>query len=160
LTVEAQSRDSGSPVDARALRAWSEQLCRLPPDVGGAEVAAALGIAGSVVEHSQDFTFEPPPARTRKVELVKHPIGFDYLEIYLSGRTLTRAQLDAHFGDSRELPRVHWDSPRTIAYDVEVPGAPFKCAVVASFAEEPKAGAAANRVVLRRDRVYGGEEAV
>jgi hypothetical protein len=142
------------------LRRWSEQLCRLPPEVGGAEVAATLGLGGTVVNHGDDFTFEPPPAGTSKVQLVKHPLDFDYLEIYLSGRTLTRAQLDAHFGESRELPRVHWDSPRTIAYDVEVPGAPFKCAAFASFAEEPGPANAAQRVVLRRDRVYSRGEAV
>ena len=49
-------------ITAARLRAWSEQLCRLPAAVEPAESAAALGIAGSVVDHRDVATVAPPPS--------------------------------------------------------------------------------------------------
>src|SRR5215470_8778713 len=46
------------------LRTWSEQLCTLPPlDFAGA--LQALGIAGSLVSKTRDYSIvDPPPAGT------------------------------------------------------------------------------------------------
>ena len=58
---EAQRIHSGSgsamTITPDQLRAWSDQLCTLPPiDFPGA--LAALGIAGSIVSQSADFAIE------------------------------------------------------------------------------------------------------
>jgi hypothetical protein len=115
-------------------------------------MASALGWEGLVAARPDTATIEPPPPGTAKVTLHMHPIGFDYIEIEVSGNTLTRAQIDAHFGESSEPPRMGPYSPYRLAYQVEVLGAPFTCAVFASFSEPPTAATAATAVLLRRDR--------
>jgi hypothetical protein len=117
-------------------------------------MASALGLDGLVENRPDTTTIEPPPAGTTKLTLHMHPIGFDYMEIQVSGKTLTRAKLDAHFGECVELPRMGPYSAYKLAYRVEVVGAPFTCAVVAGFPEPPTDATAAQEVLLRRDRAY------
>jgi hypothetical protein len=137
-------------IDAALLRKWSEELCRFP-SVGPEAMAAALGLEGLTFAGRDTATIEPPPAGTSKFTLHLHPVGFDYIEIELSDNTLTRAQLDAHFGASTELPRMGPFSEYKLAYRVEVLGAPFTCAVIPSFPEPPTTATAARLVLLRRD---------
>ena|SRR5688500_16559558 len=143
--------------DPALLRKWCEQLCRLL-SVGPEAMAAALGLEGLVAGRPDTATIEPPPSGTTKLTLHMHPVGFDYIQIQLSGNTLTRAQLDAHFGESMQPPRMGPYSAYQLAYRVEVLGAPFTCAVFASFQEPPTAATAATEVLLRRDRSYPGRE--
>jgi hypothetical protein len=138
-------------IEPSLLRKWSEQLCRLASDDLG-DMARALGVSGSPPSLRGDSTVEPPPEGTSRMTLHKHPAGFIYAEIALSGKTLTRARLDAYFGESRDLPRIHYDSPYLISYNVEVLGAPHKCAVFARFRQDPaNPTAAAFEITLRRD---------
>ena len=76
----------------------------------------------------------------------------EYLDLSLADGGVTRADLDARFGQGRELPRVDAGRPYRVGYHVAVPGAPFTCAVVASFAELPTEASTATAVLLRRDR--------
>lgn len=140
------------------LRAWSEQLCTLPP-VDFPAALAALGIAGSVVSQSADYAIvEPAPAGTSRVGLSAESFGSNKgklgtLEITPAGAAITRAELDRRFGAGNLLPRVDYDRPYVLGYRVEVAGAGFRCSVFASFAEEPTAASAATRIRLRRDAV-------
>ncbi len=143
----------GPSLEAALLREWSRQLCRIASTNPG-EIAARLGLEGSVIDHLTYSSLEPPPAGTTAFTHVGHTAGFDYIEIALSGSTLTRAQLDAHFGEGGYVPRLHPESLHKIAYYVEVPGAPWKCAVFAGFKGKPVLEAAASKVLLRRDRAY------
>ena len=143
--------DLGPSISPNVLRKWSEELCRLSwgsPE----ETAMALGITGAIIREGDDAAIEPPPEGTSGIRLVKHPAGFEYIEVQVSGTTLTHAQLDAHFGQSNQLPQMHPFSAYKVAYRVEVLGAPYICAVVASFEDTPTAAAPAKEVLLRRDR--------
>jgi hypothetical protein len=66
---------------------------------------------------------------------------------------VTRAALDAEFGSGQEPPRVHFDSPYSVAYWVTVEGAPYRCVIFGSFHEPPTPEAAAFEIMLRRDGV-------
>jgi hypothetical protein len=114
-------------------------------------MAEVMEVEGTVVEHGTFSTIEPPPEGTTRLTLHKHPASFEYAQIYLSGNMLTRAQLDAHFGQSVELPRMGTYSAYRVAYQVKVLGAPFSCAVIPAFDETPTPGASATEVLLRRD---------
>lgn len=142
-------------ITADQLRTWSEQLCTLPPiDLAGA--LAALGIPGSLDEKSDDYAIvEPPPAGTTRVGLTRENLGknkghLGEIEVMPAGAAITRAELDRRFGAGNALPRVDFDRDHVIGYRVEVPGAPFRCAVFASFSEEPTAASAATKISLRR----------
>jgi len=150
---------SAMTITPDTLRAWSEQLCTLPPvDLAGA--LAALGIAGSLVSQSADFSIvEPPPAGAARLGLTLENLGRNKgklatVEITPS-EAITRAELDQRFGTANFLPRVDYDRPYVLNYRVEVPGAPFRCSVFASFADEPSATSATNKIRLRRDSVQG-----
>ena len=139
-------------INAELLKRWTEQLCRLAT-ASPAEAAAALGIAGSIVDKGRDYaTVEPPPAGTTKLMIVKGDAGVDHLDVMLS-EPLVRGDLDARFGEGKLLPRVSAGRAYKLAYHVVVAGAPYTCEVVASFPEEPTAPTSvATEVILRRDR--------
>lgn len=144
-------------ITAEQLRTWSEQLCTLPPvDFAGA--LTALGIAGAIVDASDDYaTVEPPPAGATRVGLTRENLGknkanLGALEVMPAG-AVTRAELDRRFGTGNALPRVDFDRDYVVGYRVEVAGAPFRCAVFASFSEEPTAASAVTKISLRREVV-------
>ncbi len=137
------------------LRTWSEQLCTLPP-VDFTAALAALGIAGSLVVKTSDYSIvEPPPAGASRIGLMRgdNQGKLSSLEVMLDGKALTHAELDRRFGAGQPLPRVDYNRPYVVAYRVEVAGAPFSCAVLASFAEQPTAASVVTKVTLRRDAV-------
>jgi hypothetical protein len=138
-------------ITAARLRAWSEHLCRLVA-AGPAETATALGIGGSVVDGRDFATVEPPPPGATKLSLARGDGEVEYLDLQLADGGPTRADLDARFGQGRELPRVDAGRPHRVGYHVAVAGAPFTCAVVASFAEPPTEASVATAMLLRRDR--------
>jgi hypothetical protein len=144
-------RESGPSVEPDTLRRWSESLCRSTSD-DLAELLSALGISGSLTDLLSGTAAEPPPRGATRLILYRHPTGFVYIEIELSGDSLTRARLDAHFGQSMVLPLMHPGSPYQVAYRVEVPRAPHTCALIASFDKSPAPDSAAHSVMLRRDR--------
>ena len=140
------------------LRTWSEQLCTQPA-LDFAAALRALGLAGSLVEKTRDYSVvEPPPAGTSLVGLSLENLGknkgyLSTVDLTLSGAAITRGELDQKFGAGNALPRVDHDRPHVVSYPVTVPGAPYRCTVQASFADEPAAASAATSVRLRRDVV-------
>jgi hypothetical protein len=140
------------------IRTWSEALCTLPP-IDFAGTLAALGISGSLVPKTRDYSIvEPPPAGTSRLGLTRENLGknkghLGEVEIALAGGTITRADLDARFGAGSIAPRVDFDRPHVVDYRVEIPGAPFRCTVLASFADEPTATSAATQIRLLRSVV-------
>jgi hypothetical protein len=140
-------QEGGLPADAELLRTWSEQLCRVPFH-GPEEVAAGLGIKGSVEFGADFFTIEPPPAGTRKIMIMMSENGLDHIEVWITGSTMTRAQIDSHFGQGSEVPRLYADSVYGLAYIVEVQGAPFRCEVYAAFNEAPAATSVPDYIML------------
>ena len=135
--------------DPALLLQWAERLCLTTSD-DQAEIAHALGIEGHVVGQERAVV-DPPPAGTTWLKIVRHPADFVYLEMSLAGRGLTRAQLDAHLGEGRSIPRVHPYDDHRVAYYVQVAGASYKCALFAAFDRLPVQDAIAHEVTLRRD---------
>src|SRR5258708_5000137 len=100
-------------IDAGLLRIWSRQLCCLSCD-DPEEAAVALGTGSSVVDMTNgDFCIEPAPLGTTRFTLTVRWGYLAYVRVQLSDSTLTRADLDAVFGQGQELVRVHWDSAHT-----------------------------------------------
>jgi hypothetical protein len=145
-------------ITADQLRTWSEQLCTLPP-VDLAAAQQALGLAGALVEQSDDYAIvEPPPAGATRVGLTREHLGANQghlgsVEVVPAGAAITRGELDRRFGAGEPRPRVDFDRPHVVAYRVEVAGAGFRCTVSASFADEPSAASVATKISLRRDVV-------
>jgi hypothetical protein len=138
------------------LQDWSRRLCNVSAnDVG--EVAAALGIPGSVVQHGNDaVTIEPPLPGATQIELGRRQGAFTRVAVALAASKLTRADFERRFGAGNVLPRVGAGRPYEIAYQVAVPGAPFTCAVFAkigNFDDLPNDASVVTEVTLRRDRV-------
>lgn len=151
-------------ITADLVRTWSEQLCTLPPlDFPGA--LRALGIAGAIVDKTADYAIvEPPPSGASRLGLSRENLGknkgnLGTVDVALDGARLTRADLDQQLGAGNALPRVDFDRPHVISYRVEIPGAPFRCTVSASFAGEPTGASVATQVSFRRDVVKSPEPA-
>jgi hypothetical protein len=153
---------NGSPVSVMIslaqIRVWSEQLCTLPP-VDFAAALSALGISGSLVAKTRDYSIvEPPPTGASRLGLTRENLGKNkgYLgevAITLSGVRITRADLDARFGVGSVAPHVDFDRPYVVEYRVEIAGAPFRCTVLASFANEPTPTSVATDISLLRNVV-------
>lgn len=93
---------------------------------------------------------EPPPAGLAWVLLVGGPVA--HLDIGLERRVVSRADLDSRFGKGRSLPRVDYDRPYVLGYEVSVAGAPARCSVFGRFDDEPTTGnVEASGVSLRID---------
>ena len=140
------------------IRTWSEQLCTLPPlDFAGA--LTALGISGSLVTKTRDQSIvEPPPAGASRLSLTRENLGknkgnLGEVEITPAGVKITRAELDARFGAGDVAPRVDYDRPFVVDYQVEIPGAPFRCKVLVNFTDEPGADSVATQISLLREMV-------
>jgi hypothetical protein len=140
------------PVGAARLLVWSERLCRVGPGEP-ADIFAALGIAGSVHTDSWGHrTVQPPPAGADRVELGWDGGRAESVQVTFAAPGPARAEFDVYFGHGQWLPRVHWDRPHVLAYQVEVDGAPSGCTVHPSFADEPGETTPAGSAALRRNR--------
>ena len=153
-TAGERPPDPPTPQDPAGLGwllEWCERLCRLP-DGAPAEVVAALDIDGSLVPGiGGAVTVEPPPPGTANLRLQCHGGRVETLTVRFGDEPPTRADFDARFGEGGWLPRVHWDDPHRVAYQVQVAGAPSSCTVFPSFAAEPVADTPAGAVMLRRN---------
>jgi hypothetical protein len=115
-------------------------------------MAHAIGTAPPVMDglglgHGR---LEPPPAGLAWVLLVGGPVA--HLDIGLDRLVVDRADLDSHFGTGRSLPRVDYDRPYVLAYQVSVAGAPARCAVFGRFDDVPTTGnVEASGITLRID---------
>ena len=119
------------------LRDWSEGLCFVT-DLTPVAMAHAIGTAPPVMEGLDHGHLEPPPAGLAWVLLVGGPVA--HLDIGLDRRMVDRADLDSRFGRGRSLPRVDYDRPYVLSYEVSVPGAPAGCAVFGRFDDVPTTG--------------------
>ncbi|GAA0445626.1 hypothetical protein Acor_75840 [Acrocarpospora corrugata] len=148
-------RRTGVPLDAGVLLSWAHTLCRLTMD-DPALVAGALGLPGELVPRRGEIAVEPPPPGAAELLLSSRAGRFRYVRVLPSSTALIRADLDALLGAGFVPPRVHWDSPHTRVYRVEVAGAPYSCEVAAEFyfTEEPKATATVLEVSLHRIPVF------
>jgi hypothetical protein len=119
-------------------------------DLTPAAMAHAIGTAPPVVDGLGNGRLEPPPTGLAWVVIVGGPVA--HLDIGLDRRMVDRADLDSRFGTSRPLPRVDYDRPYVLAYDVDVAGAPAHCSVFGRFDDEPTTGnTEASGVTLRID---------
>jgi hypothetical protein len=78
-----------------------------------------------------------------------------FVELSLSaGSALSVADLMARFGEYSKVPMYHGAGGRSIAFDLERPGLPYRCTLIAQLEEpgaEGLAGARVLSVIIRRD---------
>ena len=134
---------------ADVLRDWSEGLCFVT-DLTPAAMAHAIGAAEPVMDGLGHGRIEPPPSGLSYVLLVGGPVA--HADIGLDRRVVDRAALDARFGTGRPSPRVDYERPYVLAYDVSVAGAPARCSVFGRFDDQPTTGIVeASGITLRID---------
>jgi hypothetical protein len=145
----ARRRPTGRLGVVDVLRDWSEGLCFVTDLTPGA-MAHAIGTAPPVMDGLGHGRLEPPPAGLAWVLLVGGPVA--HLDIGLDRRVVDRADLESRFGTGRSLPRVDYDRPYVLAYEVSVAGASARCAVFGRFDDEPTTGnVEASGITLRID---------
>lgn len=138
---------------AQLLASWAATLNRLPNDTSttASTAAEALGLAGALTPRFGQVVVPPPDGMT-EVAIEERWAGVSSVHAGLEPGTLTRAELDAVFGQGANVPRVHWRDPVPLAYLVEVLGEPCTCTVIAYFARTPGPDDPVVSVLLRRDR--------
>ena len=145
----ARDRPAGRVGVPDLLREWSEGLCFVT-DLTPAAIAHAIGADAPVQEGAGHARIEPPPAGLTYVLLVGGPVA--HVDIGLERLVVDRAMLEARFGRGRPLPRVDYDRPHVLAYEVAVAGAPARCSVFGRFDERPTtAMVEASGITLRVD---------
>jgi hypothetical protein len=80
---------------------------------------------------------EPPPLGASSA-LVVGGTTTPHIELAFDEGLLTRGDLDERFGEGRWMPRVDYDRPHMLAYDVRVEGAPNRCTMFGRFPEQPQ----------------------
>ena len=118
-------------------------LCRALAGDGpqAADLARELG---DVVEEQRSALRVRPRDALFSDAYVVHERGGDVAHVELAlRRPAALDALSAAFGEYTEPPRVHWDSPRTVIFEVQEAG----CAVIARVGE----GDAVTGVTVRRD---------
>ena len=110
-----------------------------------------LGVDGTLVASFGDMALEPAPAGFRQVHLRGGVPSMATVEVWPVEGAITLGLLDERLGPREELPRVHWDSPRTVAYDVSSDQPPGRCTVFARTSETPAPAAAVTSVLLRTE---------
>lgn len=139
------------PVTTDLLWTWARRICGVTTE-HAAEVAALLGLPAPTQDDLGRLFVQPSPPGTAWLRLVMDErAGLSSVEVRFAGPALSRGELDACFGPSQNLPRVHWDAPHMTAHRVAVPDAPLTCTLFASFHEEPEPSRRAFAVTLRRD---------
>ena len=134
---------------ADLIRDWSEGLCFVT-ELSPAAIAHAIGVADPVLDGAGHGRIEPPPSGLTYALLVGGPVA--HLDLGLERRVVDRATLDARFGRGHPLPRVDYDRPYVLAYEVSVAGAPARCSVFGRFDERPTTAIVeASGVTLRVD---------
>jgi hypothetical protein len=139
-------------VDLLQLREWSERLCRLPA-TEPLEVVTALRVGAAPAAHIRGVgRIVPPPVGTTRCEMALTEGRFRSLSLTFATPTIHRATFEDAMGPGLPLRRLGFDRPHRITYRVVVPGAPFSCDVVATFAEPPDHRSLVTAVTLRRHR--------
>lgn len=117
--------DAGAQAAAQ-VREWAQRL--LAAEGAAADIAAALGLAGTGVGGGS-AAVDPPPPGYSAVTVTAEPRRVS-VKLRPAGRLLTRPILDAQFGPARELP-IFPDSfdEGHLAYSVAAPGTPALCTI-------------------------------
>jgi hypothetical protein len=115
-----------------------------------------LGIDRALVPWYGDEVIEPPPLGATRVRLRGGVPSMASVEVSPAAGTLTLGMLDARLGERQELPRLHWDSPYTLAYDVRSADPPGRCTVFARTLESPGPDTAVVSVTLRTEPKQAG----
>jgi hypothetical protein len=140
-------------MDAALLHAWSGHLCRIGG--GTAEVVAALGLAPVPAGTDGYVVVERPPPGTGNFLLRLLGGTVDAVMFRFVGGRVTGADLRARFGVGEwEMAMPPHIPYHRMTYRVEVPGAPFACAVSAAFEEYPEDRSRVVEVSMQRHRVY------
>lgn len=139
-------------VDAPLLAQWARLLCVMPTG-SMVEVVEALR-PGSMLAPAIGYQrVRPPPPGTSRMDVSDRDGELFTVRLTFAGNPVTRADLDAVFGDGRDVVRIHWDDPHPLSYRVEVPAAPHAVDIFADFPEQPTGGSVAIGVMLRRQRL-------
>ncbi|MET7425669.1 hypothetical protein [Dactylosporangium sp. NPDC005555] len=139
------------PITTDLLWTWARRICGVTTE-HPAEVAALLGLPAPTQDDFGRLFVQPSPPGTARLELsVNDMAGLSAVVIHFVEPVLTRAELDACFGPSRDLPRIHWDSAHVTAHRITAPEAPLSCTLLASFSTEPAPPARTFQITLRRD---------
>jgi hypothetical protein len=139
------------PVTTDLLWTWARRICGVTTE-HAAEVAALLGLPAPTQDDFGRLFVQPSPPGTAWLQLsMNERAGLSSVEIRFAEPVLTRAELDACFGPSQELPRVHWDSAHVTAHRIQVEDAPLTCTLFASFNATPEPSQRAWQISLRRD---------
>jgi len=143
--LAAYRAQAGAEAAAR-VRQWAEQVCATAGTA--VQVAAALGFHGSLADG--DITVVHPPAGYSAVRVETVVRTGVAVELRPAGRLLTRAVLDAEFGEGSEMPIDPEGYLLPFAYRADVAGAAAHCSIFAQF-EHRSLTSAAVQVTLRRD---------
>lgn len=122
------------------LQIWAERLCRATS--GSAEdLLTAIGAS-----------MKPAPLGASEVRVRGGEVGVAKVELELPPNTISRGELDGMLGESQALAR-NPGGPHVLAYEVTQNGAPYRCMVFASFAEEPRDASSVRNIALRLDAI-------
>jgi hypothetical protein len=139
------------PITTNLLWTWSRRICGVTTE-HAAEVASLLGLpAPTQDDYGRLFVHPAPPGTTWLQLHMNDRAGLSSVEARFTDPALTRSELDACFGPSQNLPRVHWDSPFLTAHRITAEDAPLTCTLFASFHDEPAPDRRAFNILLRRD---------
>ncbi len=139
------------PITTDLLWTWARRVCGVTTE-HPAEVAALLGLPAPTQDEFGRLFVQPSPPGTARLELaVNDHAGLCAVVIQFTEPALTRAELDACFGPSNDLPRIHWDSAHVTAHRITAPAAPLSCTLLASFSADASPSSRAFQLTLRRD---------
>ena len=113
-------------------------------------IVRALELPGNLDHDLSSGRLEPPLPGSTRISVFGESIA--HVDLDLEPGVLTRADLDATFGEGRDVPRVDYDRPFVLVYEVAVAGAPSRCTLFVRFPGRPERGdAAVSGLTLRID---------
>lgn len=136
-----------------------ENLCRelSAGPVSAWDVARGLGEVVEDAGPGSALVVRPTSPSWREVRVVRGADSDEpsFVELVPSDRSTIRLdELRAAFGDSRELARSRWNSPRRVIFSTEQPGASHTCAIIAQVgtSEGGIEDAPVTQLTIRRDQ--------
>jgi hypothetical protein len=119
------------------------------------QVAESLGkVIGEDKKHAP-LPVQPRDSAFRDIKIMRKPNGTPTsvtLSLSEPHRT-TLADLRATFGDYNPMPRMNWQSPQRVMFQVDIPGQPYTCAIFADvqMGQEPADSSVVTAITVRRD---------
>lgn len=112
---------------ADQLHEWVMRLCSVAPGFKDT-ILRALGIAGGVHRELAYYVADAPPDGIRRLA-----IHDGHVSIAFGDDPPAEADLSARYGRGRPIPRIHFDSPPKLFYEVTVPGGRSRCQLSATL---------------------------